>query len=224
MNDRSSPQPVHDGDTSRQDEDQLYRLIVKRATNVAIWAGSIIHKVEVPEPNLRKRLAGGSLALSLDLYGSMCCLASLEGKSGVYVLARSVIENYARGFWLACIAKTDEIDKYSKRRMTLTLKPLLRTIRTSQFAAQSRLGIDEKDAGVFDSLTHGDIGHMLLRNINGAQIGTTTDHTASAGMLFIGATIAVSCVENYVREILDDKIRSEKLFKEGMILVAHMAE
>ncbi|MCA8275047.1 hypothetical protein LGN17_21410 [Burkholderia sp. AU30280] len=203
-----------------------YRNAAARAPEIAVWARSFIHGIEVPKPNLRKRLAGSSLALALDLHDSMCALAAIGSRSAIHVLARSVVENYARGFWLACVATPHEIDRFvapkrggSVERLALTLKPLLKRIHAAKKGEQSRLGIDTENAHVLDSLAHGDLGLMNLRNISGYEVGSSSTTALTYAMLLTGATIAVSCAETFVREILDDEPRSLKVFEDGGILI-----
>jgi hypothetical protein len=208
------------------DEDEVkYRNAVARMPEISKWAASIVHGVEVPRPNLRKRLAGSSLCLALDLFDSMSALALIGSRSAIHVLARSVVENYARGFWIACVASQNEIERFmapkSKGKvqpLTTSLKPLLKSIHASKRGEQSRLGIDTGNSALLDSFAHGDLRLMILRNVSGYEIGAASTTVLTYLTLMLGVTIAVSCVETFVREILDDEQRSLEEFKAGGIL------
>jgi len=210
------------------DEDEVkYRNAVARLPEISKWATSIVHGVEVPRPNLRKRLASASLCLALDLHDSMSALAVIGSRSAIHVLARSVVENYARGFWIACVASQNEIERFvapknkgNVQPLTMSLKPLLKSIHASKRGEQSRLGIDTSNSASLDSFAHGDLGLMILRNISGYEVGAASTTVLTYQMLIIGVTIAISCVETYVREILDDEQRSLEVFKAGGILVS----
>jgi hypothetical protein len=208
------------------DEDEVkYRNAVAKLPEISKWAASIVHGVKVPSPNLRKRLAGASLCLALDLYDSMSALAIIGSRSAIHVLVRSVVENYARGFWRACVASQNEIGRFvapigkgKVQPLTMGLKPLLKSIHASKRGEQSRLGIDTSNAASLDSLTHGDLGLMILRNIGGYEVGAASTTALTYGMLMLGVTIAVSCIETFVREILDEEGRSLEVYKAGGIL------
>ena len=192
-----------------------HQSVLKQALEVGTWARKVIHGAYVPAPTLRKRLAGSAFALAIDLHGSSCCLAACGAQSGVLTLARSNVESYLRGFWLAYIAEERLIDSYAKGRYTKTLKPLMQLIQKSKVAPLSRLGIRDSDAALLDDITHGGLGHMKLRNIEGYEIGSPSSPDLMADVLLLGSTIIVSCVEHFVRAVLDDPHRSLELFEEG---------
>ena len=63
--------------------------------------------------------------MSLDLFDNMSVLAMMGGKAAIPVLARSVVESYARGFWIACIADVNELERFmvSKKAASTRLIP-----------------------------------------------------------------------------------------------------
>lgn len=179
-----------------------------------------MHGVEVPRPDLRKRLASASLALAIDLFDNMCCLALHDGLSGVHVLARSVIESYLRGIWLTHVADTGTVERYASRRYSITLKPLLRALRNTGDGPADGFGISENHAAILDSLTHGDMRSMRLRGINEYDMGSHHGLNSAIALIVFGAQISVLSAGAFVRDVLDEKTRSEKVYEEGQQLVA----
>lgn len=191
----------------------------KDILGLALWARDRIHGKAVPQPTLRKRMAGSSLTLCVDLYQSMASLAVIGGSSAISVLVRSVVESYALGFWLAHVASDHAITQYSVGRETKTLKPLLNAIYKSPHAGKSRLVATVEDVSVFDSLTHGGIRQMMLRNINGQILGSARNRGVDLPLVTLGAQMCVLSVETFIREIFEDECASLEALQEGQILI-----
>lgn len=187
--------------------------------DLALWAHGLIHGTAVPSPTLRKRMVGSSLTLCIDLYQSTASLAIIGGSAAISVLARSVVESYALGFWLAHVASDSVIDQYAAGHETKTLKPLLKAIYKSPHASRSRLAITTDDASMLDSITHGGIRQMMLRNINGPTLGSAKNRGLDLSAVLIGAQMCVFSVETYIRELLEDEAHSLKAFEQGHALI-----
>ncbi|NOS87909.1 MAG: hypothetical protein HOP34_05100 [Methylococcaceae bacterium] len=191
---------------------------LERSAHILEWAVKNIHQVSIPNPNLRKRLAGSSFTLAIDLFNCTLILGKESAQSGVCVLARSILECYVRGFWLAYVADDSTIERFSKNQSTKTLKPLIGAIKKSKSNSipKNSLADLENKVHTLDSITHGGLAHMKLRNISDDKIGTNlSKQNMTPLFILFGASVVVNCVEQFTRSLLEDEFRSIEQLDEG---------
>jgi hypothetical protein len=191
------------------------------------WARSRVHGVEIPRPNLRKRLSGASFGISMDLCDSVLSLSMNGSKTGAFVLLRSSLENYYRGLWFAYVASEDDMRKFLNGKLSNTLKVLIRKIRMADIPSldsKDLIGLEEK-VSVLDDLAHGGVKAIVSRNPGGYEVGDTrmTDKDLLILLSTSCSTIWL-CLEHVVRFSFEDEASAELCRKEGSALFQRLLE
>ncbi|SBT16604.1 hypothetical protein MGA5115_00685 [Marinomonas gallaica] len=185
------------------------------------WAKNRIHRIEVPNPNLRKRLSWTSFGISIDLCDSIQVLCMSGSKTGAFVLLRSSLENYYRGLWIAYVANEETMKRILEGRETKTLKNLIKIVRAADIPSietDDLIGLENK-VSILDDLAHGGTKAINSRNPGGYEVG-------SSGMnkndIFVLLSMSCStiwlCVEHIIRVSFENEADASLCREEGSIL------
>lgn len=188
------------------------------AAEFLVWAKNRLHRVAVPNPNLRKRLSGASFVTSIDLCGAIQILCLNGSKTGAFVLLRSALENYYRGLWFAYVADEGNMSRFLAGRESNTLKNLIKKVRDAKIASidpEALAGLENK-VSLLDDLAHGGIRAMNSRNLGGYEVGSSEmSENDLLILLSMSCTTIWLCLENITRTSFENEIEANQCREEG---------